>query len=377
MSSVYRIQPIFPQFTDRTKEWQDQLDSQWWRQDQYAEYHQIIGLDRIERNIDRVFRVFDKKLAKRWQWHPFGQCIFGKGTSVLEFLQAFGDDLLTVDGCLRLPSVEADLRNPLDCLSARLELELAAHLKRCGSGIEFRPSVLRNKRSDFVVYSDPLVYFEIKKIQKSDDRLAVEVFVQSLILALSDIVPTSDKPSAKNCQVEIDLHEAVTQRLESRTARGPVTKEIFEKLIPEIRERVAAQEACEFVVPSIGKVRIGTGRHGVRYRLPKNEAQRILRTVKEAHMQLHPDHPGIIVIQSGEVLQPEDVQEIGQGLANLDAQHLAAVAIFPEYFGFPEPFSLFSPFYVLNRKSTYDARRLKAFDDLLNVFSRVPANGLE
>jgi len=35
--------------------------------------------------------------------------------------------------------------------SARLELELAAHLKRCGSAIEFRPPLPNNKEADFAV----------------------------------------------------------------------------------------------------------------------------------------------------------------------------------------------------------------------------------
>jgi hypothetical protein len=195
-----------------------------------------------------------------------------------------------------------------------------------------------------------------------------------LILSLSDLVPASNDPAGNGCRVDIDLDEAVTERLGKRATREHVVNEVIRELLPQINEKVVAGQSCEFLVPSIAKIRIGAGQHGVRYRLPKNEAQRILRTVKEAPPQLHPEHPGIIVVQSGEVLRQEDVRHIGQALADNDAAHLAAVAVFPAYFGLPEPFCLFSPFYILNRKSAYNAGQLKPFNDLLQAFSKVPVS---
>jgi hypothetical protein len=249
-------------------------------------------------------------------------------------------------------------------------LDLAAHFKRLGHEIEFRPPLPNGKKADFVVASDTSVYFEIKRLQKPERRLAVEELVNRITFALSDLTTRWDNHAVKGPTIEVDLNQTVTERLNRRGDREVVAKEVIETVVEVVRRELAIGTRNEFVIPSIGKIKIGTGISSVSYRLPADESRRILRTLKEAAQQLHPDYPGIVVLESGQVLQTEDVQKIGTVLEQSIPEHLVAALVVPEYFGMFEPFSPFYPFYVLNRKGRYDVRTLKVFSDLLAAYSR-------
>lgn len=374
---------------DKGEELEQLWTSKWWLDEQYARaYRERASPEQIDRVVRRVAEVFDPRWARSRTQHPFYQWILGTGTMVLEFLIGLGQDLETVEGSKRFSRIIKGLRHPTDCQSAMLTLEIAAVLKRSGHEIEFDPPLPNGKWSDLVARLEgQQVYFEIKRMQESQRRQAVEQLMISVGSSLSDLFHTPKKPGLAGAGYRVALAPELAKRFgRGWEADNVEMKNVTELIIQEISKRVDSGQSLEFVIPSVATVIIGdTGRESSGLTGPPfyswEEMERIFRRiVKEGIHQLHPDFPGIITVQTPGYLSPAEVRD--ELDARLDwrvsgAEHLSAVIFFPVYYSLPQRWSVFHSFAVLNPRARVRAETLKAVQDLRAVYenkAKTPAD---
>lgn len=82
------------------------------------------------------------------------------------------------------------------------------------------------------------------------------------------------------------------------------------------------------------------------------ELRRILRShLTEAVVQLHKEHPGIVIIQSNGELDESLSRVIVTGMfagMGVDSEHVSAVVFLPVTYWMPIPWAMFNPFIVYN-----------------------------
>lgn len=356
--------------------WQDK----WWLQEEYTQfYSEKLSPEIVDQAIMRVAAVFDLNWRHRTARHPVYLSLLAKGLMPLEALYSLGSDLLCVDGSLRLPTVVDDLRNPGNYESTRLELEIAAHLKRVAHSIEFRPSVPGGREADFIAtHGAQATYFEIKRFRASEHQASLQWLAQSVSFSLTDII--SRHPSLAERNIEVALDHGLCDLL----GMGPevdakVIDVITGQIIRGIEERAEQGEPCSFEIPSFAVVELGPpGKPGlaVNYPAPTSltELRRILRKpLTDAIEQLHPDRPGIIVVQTPGQLDEELTRSVVSGLLThrgVGARHVSAVIFLPEFYSVPKIWSVFNPFSVCNPSATFPAEHLQAYkhmEDLLRA----------
>jgi hypothetical protein len=364
-------------------------DDPWWLSAEYAKvYCERLSPDDVDRTIRRVALTFDRKWHEKTSPYEVHYWLQSKGLKPLEYLYGLGKNLMVLEGCLRLPSVLKDLRQPGNYESATLELEIAALLKRAGHEVEFRPSLPNGRSSDFVIRSlDQVVYFEVKKLKESDRQKAISELGTMVASTLTSLTNNPAQPQLQGKHYEIVIDATVFFSL----GRG---FEPDNQTIEQVRQTIEQQIILnpegnlpiEFVIPSIASVKITNGpQEGstVLYPMasPDMELGRILRNhFMDAVEQLHPAHPGIIIVQTPAELEKGLSHEV---IANLlvqigpKAHRLSSVLFLPTFNWMPQPWSLFKPFAVCNRAARIPAESLAVFSDLRSFLEapvKIPAD---
>ncbi len=143
----------------RLRDW---YSSKWWYEEQYQRmYGAEIDNGELDRAVACVAEVFNAQWAADTGLHPAHSLLLATG------LYNLGTDLLALEGVRRLPSVIHDLKQPSHYESTRLEVELAALLRRHGYGVEFRPPLPDGRKSDILASSDQQLCLEAKYLSSS------------------------------------------------------------------------------------------------------------------------------------------------------------------------------------------------------------------
>src|SRR5262249_54273035 len=97
------------------------------------------------------------------------------------------------------------------------------------------------------------------------------------------------------------------------------------------------------------------------------ELRRILRShLTEAVLQLHEDHPGVVIIQTSGELDESLSRVVVTGLLagmGQTARHLSAVIFLPVTYWMPTQWAIFNAFSVLNPNAKVQAEELGAFKE--------------
>ncbi|MBI4463819.1 MAG: hypothetical protein HY647_03845 [Acidobacteria bacterium] len=257
-------------------------------------------------------------------------------------------------------------------------MELAAHLKRKGHTIEFRPQLPNGKESDFVARCEGQdVYFELKRMQASQKQLAADNLVYSVAMAMRRLTESSQSPQIKHRGYRIELADFSDGLGRGRESDESLISGIVQSIVRETRRRAEVGLPLDFVIPNVATVRIGdTGKEssGVTgfSASADHEMKRILRGhFLDALQQIHSKHPGIVVVQTPALLHRHNVEATLLDLLNgaeLDAANLSSAIFLPVYHSIPEPWSIFHSFPVVNPKAKFPAMALKAFHDLREIY---------
>ncbi len=344
----------------------------WWLTDEYSrlwKYHGITQQE-IDDRFSRVIEVFGPEWQESTAPHPALYVLCTQGTLPLQFLVDLGGNLRSVAECLRLKHVIQDLQLPDTYESALLELQVAAHLKSTGHEIEFRPPLDTGKKADFsAAYAEQKTFFEIKRMQPSKRQQAMDTLGHEVGFATSDIESDPRYPHLAGKWFRIELDPYVADLLSGeRDADNSTIRSIVTSIQREIANRTEKQQTFE--IPLLAKVTVVTERteSGVNWPMAscQEELKRFLRAhLQNAIMQLHPDHPGVIVVQTPGLLDQELTTRIIHGwLAESKAAHVSAVVFLPIYNSFPTTWALFRPFAVVNNEAKFLANDLRAFRDL-------------
>jgi len=357
---------------------QECWQSRWWLDQQYA-YLYGDGLSRelLDEAVGRVSEIFTGEWASRTPFHPMYGVLIATGSFPLVNLLRLGDNLLQVAGTLRLPSVIKDLQIASHFESARLELEVAAHLRRAGFAVEFRPRLPTGKRADILVrVQEQQVYIEIKKFAESKVHESTGWLVQSVNSALAEMFDHTPGLESRKyvVQLELDVGNLFGSDPEKNVAvMGGITR----KIRYEIVARLDGPFPLNFPIPSIGQIFVGgDARAGssVGCPLPSAEAElkRMLpRFFRDAIYQLHPEFPGILVTQTGAMLDPTFTTMIVSELLthpDVKARHVCAVLFFPVRCAITG-WSLFEPFAVLNENAAVPFQALSVFPSFSELLS--------
>lgn len=370
-------------------EWKHWADERWWLTEEYARiYRERINTSDLDRVICRVADVFSRHWQSKAHAHPVNYWLLSKGLAPLEFLYGLGVNLAAIEGCLRLPSVIRDLRHSGDYESAMLELAIAAHLQRSGHHVEFRPKLPNGRSSDFVTDSKgQTVYFEIKRLRESERQLAIRDLGNLLASTLIELTNSPTRPQIRGRHYEIVVDTAVFYGFgKSRETDIKLIETVRQTIAQEIDSRLEKNLPLDFVIPSIGSVRISdAGQEGSSVMSPMPSPEAELDRIMRGHFltgieQLHPDHPGILIVQTPAELESKMSEAaIGDLFVNLrdQALHVSAVLILPVYNWMPQQWTLFRPFLVSNKYARIPVPNLAVFSDLrafLDVSVKTPAD---
>src|SRR5271157_2516995 len=326
----------------RTVRW---YGEKWWQEEQYRGYLPNVSPERVDAAVARVAELFGPELAPDAEPHPAWMFLGPRGTLPLECLVELGSDLIDMEGCVRLPSIIRDLLIPSHFESTRLELMLAAVIRREGFCVEFRPELPSGKRSDLRVGNgQQTVFLEVKRLSASEAQESVSRLSMALIIAVGEILRAIPWPDAPGIGYEIELSDVVSNLmgagLESDAA---IIQGIVAQVGTELKARLLSEvHPIIYEVAGVVRVRIGPN---VRNCLSgptlspiadlKRALTKFLRNVGE---QLHPDHPGVLVCQTGSVLDASITRICVEPLLASQGQsrHASAVIFLPVYTSLPE-----------------------------------------
>jgi hypothetical protein len=154
---------------------------------------------------------------------------------------------------------------------------------------------------------------------------------------------------------------------------------VVSAVIGELKNRFAnSSPPFEFDVGGYAHIRIALD---AKYTLtgppfaPELELKRILQKhLKNPTGQLSPSDPGILVIQTGSILDAAMTRNtVEQLLARRGEQvgQLSAVIFLPTYSSFPVRRSMFRAFAVCNPRTQFPPRDLEAYKSLCSIFDIV------
>jgi hypothetical protein len=304
-------------------------------------------------------------------------------TVAFNWLFNLGSNLIALENVLRLPSAADDLKEPTNFESARLELEIAAILRRDGYRIELHPPLPNKKNADILAASDRQVYIEVKCISESASEVSIFRLFHFLTMALSDLFVSWPDPSLGTRIYNIEVAEDIIELLGANDAVDAATHHtVIGSIIDGIKTHLDHECCAAFVLPRIATVKIfprtgdyasGIGGPPIN---PQSELKRIARgPLQVAIQQLHPDYPGIVVLQThGLIDQPVTEMVVGQMLRLLGeaAVHVSAVLFLPVYSAIPVRMSMFPAFWVVNESARVPATELGVFQALSRHYETHP-----
>lgn len=293
------------------------------------------------------------------------------------FFSRMGLNLLQVDGCLRLSSVEHDLRQSDHFSSARLELEIAAALARAGHSVEFRPPLSTGKEADLGVHEcGGQTFFEIKLMHHSEALAAVEPLRWQIADALSEPhLRHFLAGPAMGCEVEIA--PAVLELLGAGPeADRAACAKIFTEFGRALEEHLNNSEPTfDFWIGSYLHMRVAPGIQSCisgPILSPQSDLKRIVQKhFKKPIEQLPKTSPGILVIQPPSVIEPPMavavIQELMRNWA-ANGAHLSAAVFLPISGTESVPWRMFQPFAVFNPHAAVAANDLPSFVTLAEAY---------
>jgi len=347
----------------------------WWRKDQYRRIlPPDLPTDLVDAAINRAYEVFNPEWRQGNPSHPAIAAITLPGTLSFHFMFELGIDLLSIDKCLRYGRVTKSLRKPREYLAARTELAVAATLRRKGHEIEFQPLLPNKRRADLVTESQgQTVYIEIKKLLQSETRWLLNRLSFALLLATGEILRAEPYSNFQSLGYEIRISETVFDILGGdKVAKEVAISRIVSGAVEEAKSRLVRGEPpfC-FPAGECVHLRIGSGIQSSVSEPPLNPQDELLRSLarhfESPGAQLHPNHAGLLIIESSSILEPSatrsEVEPLLCALGDKASQISAAIFI-PVYTSPPVRYGLFRAFPVLNPKARFPARELRPFQVL-------------
>lgn len=365
---------MMPMPKESTRWWQEP----WWLEEQYsAAYGNSISPEQVDACVLAVSRVFSEAWLKRTKPHRAALWLVSKGLNPLQFLISLGNDILATQNAPGFSGLVRNLRNPDNYESARLELSIAALLREEGYDIRLYPKLPNGKSSDLAAQlGKEEVYFEVKILRESDiDQLPCD-FRDWLGRTVDELASQAGIGSTiKNYLISLEPNLADFFAESSRT-----NPEFHTAFAAETRDRILGHLRSghrDFYVSNVGTFCFRPKdvlEHSTITHHPvsaKVELHRILR--RRLHgiaQQLLPDHPGIVVFRTPGDLDPrasqQAIRKLLDGLGP-DGAHVSAAIILPTTYSFPQRWSRFNGFAVLNPRAKTSATSLKAYRTLIAV----------
>src|ERR1017187_582283 len=233
----------------------------WWQGAAYPRMPKPEGSQTlVDSAFERVADLFSPEWCDDPRPHPAWFYLVARGTLSFSFLLDLGLDLLAVDACLRTPTLWKDLRNGECFSSTRLELGIAADLRRCGQYIEFRPPLPSGRKSDLLAqHAEQSVFIEIKHLSPSDSQLSLNRLSIMLISGLSDAQRTAPWLGFPEAHYDVEISDRTLGLL----GAGPEVDEattvgIIKAILADVNDHFKeAHPPFDFDVSGFARVRIG------------------------------------------------------------------------------------------------------------------------
>ncbi len=354
-------------------------EAKWWQSEQYRRMlNPDLPPELVDRAMERVFDVLNPDWCAENRKHPACFYLSARGSMPFTFLFELGVDLLLASECLRLPSVIDDLRQASAFASTRTELGLAAALTRCGHRVEFRPPLPNGKCADLAVADqDQTVFIEIKQLSQSEAQVSFQRLCLALVRALTELQRREPWSTCAGFGYEIDITSKTVGLLGANPRADEATiAAVVDSVRAELTSRFAnAKPPFDFNVGDYARLRIALNAKctltGPPF-APELELKRILQKhFKNPTDQLPPQHPGILVIRTGSVLNAtltrNTVQQLLARQGDQDSQ-ISAVIFLPVYSSYPVRRSMFRAFAVFNPRAQFSARNLDVYKSLRRIF---------
>jgi hypothetical protein len=335
-----------------------------------------VTLDIADRAMERVAHVFNADWCARPSVHPVFRFMHMTGSMPFRFFLDLGQDLLAVSECLRLPSIEKDLRQENCFVSTRFELEIAALLADAGHAVEFRPPLPNNKIADLAVPENgDKTHYEIKLLNGEEAHASVGILHIQIAEAMSSLTISSSEASP-SLGYEVTIAPSILNILGGGAeVDAAVCAAIMSEFNASFVRNVANPPApVEFLAGPHIHIRIARGitsSVGGPPMSPDGELKRILRKhLKTPIDQLPPSGPGILIVQPSSVVDPETSHPIVQNLMRQwgsSGSHISAAVFLPIKGADMVPWMLFEPFAVLNPHARMHAPDIPSFATMVAV----------
>ena len=348
----------------------------WWLEEQYAAiYHDAISSERVNTCVLAVARIFPASWLKTTRPHRAAYWLLSRGLDPLQFLISLGKDILATQSSPGFSELVRELRNPDNYESARLELSIAALLCEEDFGVRIHPRLHNGKSSDLATQCDEEeVYFEVKILRESD--------IDGLLCDFRDWLGSTVDELASQVGITfadknylIDLEPGMADFFAASSRANP---QFYTAFAAETRENILRHLRNgdrDFHVSNVGTFSFRPkdtlehttiSHHTVS---AKVELNRILRgKLHGIAQQLPPDRPGVVVFRTPGNLDPsESHHAICEALESLGSEgaHVSAAIVLPVTYSFPQRWSRFYGFEVLNPKARTSASSLKAYRTLI------------
>lgn len=357
---------------ESTRWWRER----WWMEEQYsAVYGNSISPEQVDACVLAVSRVFTEAWLKTTKPHRAGFWLVSKGFDPLQFLISMGKDILATQSAPGFSGLMRDLRNPDTYESARLELSLAALMSEEGYDIRLHPKLTNGKSSDlFAQHGDEEVYFEVKILRESEIDEILCDFRDWLARTVDELTAQAGIAFANNNYL-ITLNSSLADFFAASSRAYP---EFHSSFAARTRDKILGHLRNgdrEFYVSNVGTFRFRPKdvlEHSTITHHPvsaKVELNRILRgRLHGIAQQLPSDRPGIVVFRTPGDLDPrasrQAIRELLDGLGS-DGAHVSAAIILPVTYTFPQRWSRFNGFAVLNPTAKTSATSLRAYRNLI------------
>jgi hypothetical protein len=352
-------------------------NNRWWHTEQMrGPLPPSVTLEIADRAMKRAAQVFNADWCATPSLHPAFCYMHMTGSIPFRFFMDLGLDLLDVSDCLRLTSIEKDLREEHSFISTRFELEIAALLARARHAVEFRPPLPNNKHADLAVSENgDKTHYEIKILHSEEAHRSIGS-PHMQVAEIMSVVTVAGSGTASALGYEVVIAPSILNILGS----GPeVDAAVCAAIISDFRASIARNVtsppvAVAFLACPHVYVRIAPGitsSVGGPPISPDGELKRILRKhLKTPTEQLPIASPGILIVQPSSVIVPETSHPIVQNLMRQwgsSGSHISAALFLPIKGTEMVPWMLFEPFAVLNPHARVHAPDIPSFATMVAV----------